>query len=123
MKYVKLLYFLVAFTVFIYSNTAIATNAVTREPDESVSNACVPFMPTPKYPAQELRDGISGIVRLAIKIDEAGEIMDMYVRHSSGSKNLDDAALSKARTWRLCPMLKDGVPKGGWLFTSVTFEL
>ena len=63
------------------------------------SEISVPNAP-PKYPAQELRDGIGGTVMLLIAIDACGRPLDITVQKSSKNINLDKAAMNAARSWK-----------------------
>lgn len=53
----------------------------------------------PRYPANELREGIGGIVRLRVAIDACGRPVDITIKESSGNENLDSAALGAVLDW------------------------
>lgn len=46
------------------------------------------------YPAWAMKNGIQGVVRLTFTVSGNGGVSDLKMIHSSGSKILDDAALS-----------------------------
>ena len=58
-------------------------------------------MAPPKYPAQELRNGIGGTVKLRIAYNTCGDMLDVEISRSSGSRGLDRATLETARKWRI----------------------
>jgi protein TonB len=78
--------------------------------------------PAPRYPASALRRGESGEVLLRIEVDPAGMPYSMDIVRSSGSRELDRAALVAARGWRFRPALRDGQPVSGWVNVPITFD-
>jgi periplasmic protein TonB len=64
--------------------------------------------PPPPYPPEAIVAGQQGMVQLRTKIDAAGKITAISVYSSSGSKLLDDAALSTVRTWVFVPARRAG---------------
>ncbi|MBN4841748.1 energy transducer TonB, partial [Citrobacter braakii] len=57
----------------------------------------------PRYPPQELRQGVGGTVILVISIDAQGNVLDIQVEKSSRNRNLDRAAVEAARRWKFNP--------------------
>lgn len=63
---------------------------------------------TPKYPAQELRSGIGGLVQLKVTVDPCGRPLNIAIEKTSGNINLDSAAMNAARTWKFAGTSKTG---------------
>ena len=59
--------------------------------------------PTLTYPRQALLKGQEGTTVVLLRWNEAGEILDVTVQTSSGSPELDRAAITDARRARACP--------------------
>ncbi|MGI8560878.1 MAG: energy transducer TonB [Luteimonas sp.] len=78
--------------------------------------------PAPRYPASALRRGESGEVLLRIEVDPAGMPYSMDIVRSSGSRELDRAALVAARSWRFRPALRDGQPVSASVDVPITFD-
>jgi TonB family protein len=62
------------------------------------------------YPALAQRKGEEGNVLLELSIDERGQVVDAQIKRSSGSAQLDAAALLSVGYWRYHPIYKDGKP-------------
>lgn len=77
----------------------------------------------PVYPPQEIRMNRAGSVLLALQVLPDGSIGDVRVERSSGRPRLDEAAVRAARTWKLVPGTRDGVPVAMWKQVPVTFQL
>jgi protein TonB len=77
----------------------------------------------PTYPASEIRMGHEGTVLLSVFVLENGRVGDVRVDQSSGYAKLDAAAMREARSWRLKPGLRDGVPVAMWKQIPITFQL
>jgi protein TonB len=78
--------------------------------------------PAPRYPASALRRGESGEVLLRIEVDANGMPYAMDIMRSSGSLELDRAALVAARDWRFRPALRDGQPVSASVNVPITFD-
>ena len=65
-------------------------------------------MPKPVYPRAELARGIEGTVLVRLRVNRAGEPVEIRLERSSGSPNLDRAALDAARKWRFQPTMQGG---------------
>jgi protein TonB len=65
--------------------------------------------PPPPYPAEAMRNGLSGVVELEIRVGVDGRPLDVRIVRSSGHRVLDQAArrtvLSK---WTFVPATRDG---------------
>ena len=65
--------------------------------------------PPPAYPRDALRDGIQGTVLLQVLVDVDGRPLDVQVQHSSGNRQLDNAARRQVlERWTFRPAMKDG---------------
>jgi TonB family protein len=58
-------------------------------------------MRQPQYPASALRDGIEGSVMVGILFNSCGNVRDAWIQQSSGSRELDRAALTQAFKWQI----------------------
>jgi TonB family protein len=74
------------------------------------------------YPLN-LRDrGIGGRAVLWLRVDEAGEISDLFVRESTGNEQLDRAALAAARRFRFVPAVNGACRHPSWIQIPVSFQ-
>jgi periplasmic protein TonB len=101
----------------------------TREPPRAASAApsqtSAPVAidtPAPRYPPEALRRGVSGEVLLRIEVDADGRPHAMDIVRSSGSRELDRAALVAARGWRFRPALRDGRPVAATVQVPIQFD-
>ncbi|MDR7098497.1 protein TonB [Lysobacter niabensis] len=78
--------------------------------------------PSPKYPAQALRNGERGTVTVSVEIGADGVPTDVGVARSSGSRQLDRAAVDAVRRWRFRPAMVDGRPTAGRVQVPISFE-
>jgi len=69
---------------------------------------------TPEYPARAARNGDSGTVVLALLIGTDGRVANARVQKTSGSRDLDKAALSALSMCQFKPATSNGVPEAGW---------
>jgi TonB family protein len=58
----------------------------------------------PKYPSDELRSGVTGVVALAVLVGEDGAVADVQVLKTSGNRHFDDAAKTAVRQWKYRPL-------------------
>jgi TonB family protein len=68
------------------------------------TESCTVFsrnMRQPQYPASALRDGIEGSVMVGILFNSCGNVRDAWIQQSSGSRELDRAALTQAFKWQI----------------------
>ena len=79
-------------------------------------------MPAPKYPAQALRSGEQGTVMVSAEISENGVPSAVEVARSSGSRQLDRAAVDAVRHWRFRPAMADGRPTAGRVQVPISFK-
>lgn len=78
--------------------------------------------PHPRYPARARRRGESGEVLLSIDVDARGRVARVSVASSSGSKDLDRAALDAVRRWRFRPGMRDGRPVPATVTVPIAFD-
>lgn len=76
-----------------------------------------------RYPPQALRRREEGTVTLRVYVDANGDPETVELQRSSGSRNLDQAAIRAVRTWKFRPGMQDGRPVGGWVVVPIQFRL
>lgn len=79
--------------------------------------------PAPAYPLRALREGASGTVLVLAHIGPDGVPTSTQVAQSSGSRELDRAALQGVRQWRFEPAIADGHPSVGEVVVPIDFRL
>ncbi|HJU07971.1 MAG TPA: energy transducer TonB [Rhodanobacteraceae bacterium] len=78
----------------------------------------------PPYPIAELRAGVQGTVLLRVLVDETGKPVQVLVVKSSGSRELDQAALKHVlAAWRFHPAQRNGHAIPAWAQVPVEFKL
>lgn len=78
--------------------------------------------PAPRYPATALRRGESGTVVVSAVIGVDGMPSNVTVATSSGSRQLDRAAIDAVRRWRFRPALENGQPATGSVRVPIQFD-
>ena len=78
--------------------------------------------PSPTYPARALRNGEQGTVMVSAEISENGIPSAVEVARSSGSRQLDRAAVDAVRRWRFRPAMADGRPTTGRVQVPISFK-
>ncbi len=78
--------------------------------------------PAPRYPATALRRGESGTVLVKADIGVDGIPSQVDVATSSGSRQLDRAALDAVKRWRFRPALENGQPTTGTVRVPIQFD-
>jgi len=79
-------------------------------------------MPAPTYPARALRNGEQGTVMVSAEISENGIPSTVEVARSSGSRQLDRAAVDAVRRWRFRPAMADGRATTGRVQVPISFK-
>lgn len=79
--------------------------------------------PAPRYPSAARRLGESGRVLLRVEIDTAGQARQVQLLQSSGSRRLDDAAITAVKAARFKPYTENGEPLVVWTTVPIDFEL
>lgn len=90
-----------------------------------VREACEPgarHMPAPRYPSAALRQGVSGVVVLTLLVNPCGEVREAAIATSSGSRDLDRAALDGARRWRVTMPAEAPADTGARLRVPIKFD-
>jgi TonB family protein len=77
----------------------------------------------PQYPLNARRLGQEGTTRALLRVDEAGRVVEVKVIASSGSRRLDDAAVSAFSQWKFASVPTGAAPEGSWIQTSHRFLL
>ncbi len=74
------------------------------------ANSCA----KPDYPARAARNGETGTVALALLIGTDGRVSDAKVSKSSGSRDLDRAAVAALSLCKFKPAMNNGSPEAAW---------
>ena len=64
--------------------------------------------PSPEYPREAMRAGVTGTVRVLAQFNNSGAITNASVSRGSGNRDLDRAATTAVRRAKLCPGSGDG---------------
>lgn len=78
---------------------------------------------TPAYPSRAARMGDEGTVRLALLVGADGRVQNARVASSSGSRELDRAALNALSMCRFQPAIENGQPQAGWAQVEYVWRL
>lgn len=84
---------------------AIATRAAESEP---IFNANYLNNPAPSYPLLAKRNGVQGKVLLSVVVKSDGTPASVEISRSSGSSDLDEAALDAVKAWKFVPARSRG---------------
>ncbi|WP_462115320.1 energy transducer TonB [Lysobacter xanthus] len=79
--------------------------------------------PPPEYPTRALRNGDGGTVLVMVHIGPDGVPTSTEIAQSSGSRELDRAAMQAVRNWRFEPEIHDGHPTVGEAVVPIDFRL
>ncbi len=99
---------------------AIATKAAESEP---VFNANYLNNPAPYYPQSAKRKGIQGKVLLSVVVKVDGTPSLVQVSRSSGSSELDEAALDAVKQWKFIPAKSRGQFVEASVIVPVEFKI
>jgi protein TonB len=83
------------------------------------ASACV----KPDYPARAARDGLTGTVNLALLVGVDGKVSDARVDKSSGSRELDKAAVAALSLCKFKPATVGGVAEPAWAQIAYVWTL
>lgn len=99
---------------------ATATKAAESDP---VFNAAYLNNPAPSYPASAKRKGIQGkvLIKVAVKIDGTPEMVQ--ISRSSGSEDLDEAAIDAVKQWKFIPARRSGELVQANVIVPVEFKI
>jgi len=78
--------------------------------------------PSPRYPPAALRRRESGTVLVRVDVGPDGVPTSTSLVESSGSRDLDRAALDSVRRWRFRPAQVNGRPMVGSVVVPINFE-
>lgn len=79
---------------------------------------------SPRYPSNELRNGIQGTVILRVLVDIDGKPVDVTIETSSGNRNLDKEARQHVlKTWRFKPAMQNGQAVQAYGLVPIAFNL
>lgn len=76
----------------------------------------------PEYPAKSLRNENSGIVTIALLIDDDGQVIESRIEKSSGYKELDDAAEKGLGLCKFKPATRNGRTIPSWIRMQYVWE-
>lgn len=82
-------------------------------------NACA----LPDYPVRAAREGISGTTLLALLVGSDGRVSSSRIERSSGSRDLDRAAVNALSLCRFKPASNNGVAEAGWAQLAYVWTL
>lgn len=77
----------------------------------------------PDYPAKAARNGESGTTTLALLVGVDGRVSSARVEHSSGSRDLDRAAVNALSLCRFQPATENGVAQAAWAQLAYVWTL
>jgi protein TonB len=77
----------------------------------------------PAYPARAARNGETGTTQLALLVGPDGRVSSARVQHTSGSRDLDRAAIQALSLCRFKPATSNGVPEAGWAQLAYVWTL
>lgn len=103
----------------------VATPEPTPDPNSIVGDRTTPIPLTrqpPRYPPEELRRDIGGTVRVRVHVAIDGSVESNDIETSSGSRNLDRAALEATRRWTFQPATRNGQPVPADVVVPIEFR-
>ena len=77
----------------------------------------------PRYPQRMRQRGTEGVVVVRAMVDENGVVGDVTVKESSGSPELDRAAMNAIKRWRYKPAIKGGRKVRAPIVQRISFKL
>jgi periplasmic protein TonB len=102
---------------------AIAQSTPPSAPDETSAQSDACNHHHQFYPPAAVRDGREGTTVLRFRIGTDGRTKNVMVVQSSGSADLDEAAVEGARCWRYKPATRNGQPVEIDWTTKVNWQL
>ena len=75
------------------------------------------------YPAEAVKNNISGDVRLRMCINTSGEVIESLIESSSGSNLLDSVSIDFSRNLKFTPALANGKPRRVWITMRFEFNI
>lgn len=77
----------------------------------------------PDYPARAAREGLTGTVTLALLVGIDGKVADARIDNTSGSKELDNAAVAALKMCKFKAARANGVPEAAWTRMAYVWSL
>jgi protein TonB len=77
----------------------------------------------PNYPVSAARNGETGTTTLALLVGTDGRVSSARIQHSSGSRDLDRAALNALSLCKFKPATSNGAPEAGWAQLAYVWKL
>ena len=96
------------------TNTGALRSAVLAD-----ANSCA----TPNYPPNAARNGETGTVTLALLVGTDGRVTGSRIQKSSGSRELDRAAVTALSLCQFKPAMNNGAPEAGWAQIAYIWSL
>jgi protein TonB len=109
-----------------HRNAAAAEPAAAAAPaplTPPLFNAAYLRNPPPRYPLAARRNGEQGTVTLKVLVTRDGAAASVALEKSSGSLQLDAAALEAVRHWRFVPARQGAQPVEAWVLVPIVFRL
>ncbi|MEW7850475.1 TonB family protein [Massilia aurea] len=77
----------------------------------------------PDYPVRAARNGETGTVTLALLVGADGRVQDSRIQSSSGSRDLDRAAVNALSMCKFQPAMNGGAAEAGWAQLAYVWTL
>jgi len=77
----------------------------------------------PNYPVNAARNGETGTTTLALLVGVDGRVSSARIQQSSGSRDLDRAALNALSLCKFKPATSNGAPEAGWAQLAYVWKL
>jgi len=77
----------------------------------------------PDYPVRAARNGETGTVTLALLVGADGRVQDSRIQSSSGSRDLDRAAVNALSMCKFQPAMNGGTAEAGWAQLAYVWTL
>lgn len=77
----------------------------------------------PDYPMRAARNGETGTVTLALLVGADGRVQDSRIQSSSGSRDLDRAAVNALSLCKFQPAMNGGAAEAGWAQLAYVWTL
>ncbi|OLC12124.1 MAG: hypothetical protein AUH29_17185 [Candidatus Rokubacteria bacterium 13_1_40CM_69_27] len=79
--------------------------------------------PLPPYPSAAREQRVEGLVLLDVDVRADGSVGDVRLKRTSGSPELDDAALQTVKRWTFLPAKRGPRAVESWVEVPVKFSL
>lgn len=101
---------------------SVAEVAAPAEPVASAADFRRTRYVAPTYPAQALARGLSGDVRVRIKVDTSGRVAEVQVLSANPPGVFEQAAVNAVRKWRFEPVMRNGRAIEAGVATTISFR-